>query len=726
MGDTAIRNAHRVTSGRHREPRRSRRTEWLDRIVGSDPGLIRLRQALHAVASIGAAMLAEWIFVGATGAMQIRVPGKALPRAVAAQVAAQHHGVLIIAIIVGALTGMIASFTGPVFSRTRSQLTGVAVMPVLMTGVVALGLAVAPYRIAALATLVVILSAGAYCRRFGPLGFLEGIVAFMGAFLGFFLHGEITYSDLGWLAAEIAIGAAVAVIVEFTFLRRSRRVELRRMLGSMTARAHGVLAQARELFDASPAERGKRERQLQRYLVRLNETALIADAYLASLGAQPEGVQPGHVHQVLFDAELAISNVARFSGPLADARIPADLVRHIRRALAAADRGDILTTELRAHELLAALRAPRARGSELPTDGPELSAGSLTVARRFAVSLLDYVKAVQAWQSLVAEAGGSGRIDTTPHGHGAESRTPGADLDFRSSVTLVGGWLPGATLVNAAASLEAGPSQQGRARMAGDLRVAIQMGVAVSIAVASGDLLSGRRFYWALIAAFVAFLGANNSAEQLRKSVDRMTGTAIGVVLGAIGAHIVGQRSGVAIAVILVAIFLGMYLTRISYAFTVIGITIMVCQLYVQLNEFSNSVLILRVEETAIGCGAAILTVLLVFPLYRGRVLRVAVRNFLEALAEVAGSAMRRLDQHEDDSALRAAVRGLDSAYQTLLATIAPSQVPFLRRRDARSYPLLRDAEAARHYARDLMVDTDEPLSLTREQGRRLAAAGRR
>ena len=50
---------------------------------------------------------------------------------------------------------------------------------------------------------------------------------------------------------------------------------------------------------------------------------------------------------------------------------------------------------------------------------------------------------------------------------------------------------------------------------------------------------------------------------------------------------------------ILVALFFGFYLLRVNYAFMVIAITVMVSQLYMELDEFSNSLLWLRLEGPA-------------------------------------------------------------------------------------------------------------------------------
>jgi uncharacterized membrane protein YccC len=39
--------------------------------------------------------------------------------------------------------------------------------------------------------------------------------------------------------------------------------------------------------------------------------------------------------------------------------------------------------------------------------------------------------------------------------------------------------------------------------------------VAIGAAIALGDVLSGPRFYWAVIGAFVVFQGTSNTEEQI-------------------------------------------------------------------------------------------------------------------------------------------------------------------------------------------------------------------
>lgn len=239
-----------------------------------------------------------------------------------------------------------------------------------------------------------------------------------------------------------------------------------------------------------------------------------------------------------------------------------------------------------------------------------------------------------------------------------------------------------------------------------------------------GDLVSGRRFYWALIGAFVTFMGTTNTGEQLRKSAHRVAGTAAGVLLGAVFAHLVGDRTGLAIGVILAAMFAGLYLMRVSYGFMVVGITIMVSQLYVQLGEYSDSLLVLRLEETALGAAVAAATVLLVVPLRTRRVARVATADYVRAAASVAAAATGRLlDPAGPDGAVRKAARDTDAAYQALLAVLAPPQLPFPWASDRQQAQLLHAAGAARHYARNLVVDTSVPVPLTGDQRQQVEAA---
>jgi hypothetical protein len=318
---------------------------------------------------------------------------------------------------------------------------------------------------------------------------------------------------------------------------------------------------------------------------------------------------------------------------------------------------------------------------------------------RFATSVTDLGTALRAFRLYPASQPPD---DDLPDSTGGE--------EFQPQVLTFGGWLPGSATVAGAASQERGGSGLvERIRLAPYARIAIQMGIAVGGSIIAGDALSGRRFYWAVIAAFITFMGANTAGEQLRKSVFRVAGTVIGVIAGSVLAHLVGDVVWAQIVVVLVSLFLGLYLFRINYTFMTIGITVLVSQLYVELDEFSNSLLALRLAETAVGAGVAIATVLLVLPLHVGRVARVAARQQLEALADLADRCLDRLADPASaagsDLELRAAARRVDVAYQALVATVGPMRTPLFGRLAARVAGFTATASAARHYARNLLLD---------------------
>jgi hypothetical protein len=109
------------------------------------------------------------------------------------------------------------------------------------------------------------------------------------------------------------------------------------------------------------------------------------------------------------------------------------------------------------------------------------------------------------------------------------------------------------------------------------------------------------------------------------------------------------------------------------------------------------------------------LTVLLVLPLHIGRVARVAARQQLEALADLIARCGDRLADAScatgSDLELRAAARRVDMAYQALVATTWPMRTPLFGRLAPRIAGFMATAVAARHYARNLLLDVSAQRS---------------
>ena len=565
--------------------------------------------AVEIVLAIGVVLVAEWLFVRATGALQVPVPPQA-PAAMAAQLWMLNHALLVIAMMLGAILAMIGGFGVGMLGTARAQLALLLYLPLPMLALLAVGLTV-HVRVVSLALLAVVLAIGTYCRRFGPPGFMGGMLAFMGAFLGFFIQAYVSLSDFGWLTAEILIGTAGTIAVHFALFPPRPEAAVRRMQRSYGARARALANEVAELFEAtsrttkSEAAPGE-EQRLQRQLLRLNEAALLIDAQLNSPGAVPAGWSAAALHQQLFDAEVSLSNVARFAQALARRPLPAPGPALIVAALSGIRDADLTAVFDSAADI-----------RELIEDRcAEIGPDDCILLQRFATSVTDLGTALRAFRLYPASMRPDDAVLTTTGLTTTGLTTTGLDTtrlddsraasmgnaEFQPQVTTFGGWLPGSAFIAGTASQERGGSGLiERVRLAPYARIAIQMGIAVGGAIIAGDALSGRRFYWAVIAAFITFMGANTAGEQLRKSVFRVAGTVIGVIAGAVLAHLVGDVVWLQIVVVMVSLFLGLYLFRINYTFMTIGITVMVSQLYVELDEFSNSLLLLRLAETAVA-----------------------------------------------------------------------------------------------------------------------------
>lgn len=649
-------------------PARNALGEWLNRFLASDPGLTRLRTAAQAVVSVGVALLAEWVYVRTMHPLGVPAdaPG--------AETINRAAGVM--CMMAGAMVGMISTFIGPMYATARKGIGALILLAVSLLAGIVIGLGLAPYGTVGLIVMVLVLGSTGFLRRFGANGFTIGQGLFMGDFLGMFLGRLTDLSGLGWIAGALAIGCAVAILAYVTMFLPSRSTAVKRLRRSFLGRADVVAAATLDLLD-HPHSDARRKRQVGQ-LIRLNETALMIDAQLAESPRLPTGTTADEVHRLVFSAELSLANAARFARALTRLDVPADGIALAREPFLAIRRRDPRGVAAAGERVLEWIRTSSIEGD------------ARVVMHRFATSVGDYAEVIQILKSQ--------RFDRT------ERRV---DDDFVPAVTLAGGWLPGSSKVSATAS-EEGSDRRLSARLHPSVRLGIQMTIAGVIAILVGAIVSQDRFYWAVIAAFVTFMGANNAAEHVRKGAFRVIGTVIGVVIGALLAHLVGPHPYVAVAVILAALFVGMYMMRISYAFFTAALTILIAQMYVQLAEYSEQLLGLRLFETVVGAAAAVVTVIFVLPLRTGRVVRVATRELVEALSQLVGPAMLRIRDSAYEAPLRAAARDLDASFQALASATEPKRamlrVPGSLGGVEQQWWFA--ANAAHSYARDLIIDS--------------------
>jgi len=203
------------------------------------------------------------------------------------------------------------------------------------------------------------------------------------------------------------------------------------------------------------------------------------------------------------------------------------------------------------------------------------------------------------------------------------------------------------------------------------LRRSLQITLACAIAAILGEAISTERWFWAVMSAFLIFNNSQSGAAVAVRGLDRAWGTALGIVIGIALATLTHDHLFWLSAVLAISVFTTFFVARISYVAMSLFLTISLSLIYGLIGIFTPDLLVLRLEETAIGVASGALVALLLFPIglheqaanAQNRLLA-ALGDFLQTIAEGGRRSDERL------TARRAAA--VDQAVGTYLATTGP------------------------------------------------------
>ncbi|MGH3435056.1 MAG: carboxypeptidase regulatory-like domain-containing protein [Sciscionella sp.] len=565
------------------------------------------------------------------------------------------------ATLAGAKGTLIAMLLGAIVAMMGSMaLTGTAVWPKVRTAVffpaaigvgMLAGVGVAGRTDLMLGVFVAVMFAAVFVRRFGLPFFFYGFMGWMGYFFASFLHA--TLPMMPSLIAAVAVGTAWVLLLSITLLRTNPTRTLRRTVRAFDARARAVARAGAELLERAGAERDldRARRVLRARQARLAEVALMVEGWSAEPGALPAGWSAPALRRRLIDAQQTIERLATSADALAASNT--ELAATAVPILVRLARRDDLAANRAAHALAEAAEA--AEGRALTGWWP---------ARHLSVAVLEFVALARA-------------VGTPPEIEEID--------EFEPAVSLAMGNLPGSPSVARDV-----PARGGRwnplARLDMTTRQAIQVAVAGGLAILIGRELSATRYYWAVIAAFIMFTGTGTRSETFIKGANRVAGTLVGLVVAIWLAHLTAGHTAWVLVAIVASMFCGFYLVRISYGYMIFFITIMVGQLYSVLHEFSNGLLVLRLEETAIGAAVGFVVALVVVPLGTRDTVRAARNSVLTALADLLTAAGQRLGAESDDEegaddavpGLDGLTRGLDDRLRQLSLVAKPLTRPLV------------------------------------------------
>jgi uncharacterized membrane protein YccC len=510
--------------------------------------------------------------------------------------------------IAGAMMGALAGFLCCLMisdERAGREAARSAVLVVPMVVGLVLSIELREFRVLELALLVVVLFLQLFAARFGSWGNDAGAGFFAAYLCGLLL--PLPSGAIVPLVAIVSASLGFTILLRLTVLRpHARRALFRARRGFVTLTRQVLVASADRMEAVDAGEVHRVDRRLDRAVSRMQSAALLADGLISKDGSGATGDVARDLNRVLFDTELAVETIARSAAQVSTTR--ADI-----RALTAA----------------AVRRLAGQGGLHGAQIAADLGADAESIAREEDRGIVRRVADSIGWHGMAAAEWG--RIRSRP---AAESSVP-----FVSTITITGGRIPGAASVFAAAVDEdglAGPWKRVKVSLA--TRTAIQGLIAVLIVEPLGLLISGDRFYWAVIGIVVVLSGTNSTYERARKTVWRLWGTVVGGVVGIPLALFAGPaHPTLALAIILVSIPVGVYFIIVRYWVWVACLVVLLCQLYALSGQFDQTTVPLRLVENGVGAIVAVIVSFFVFPIGAGSVRRAAVRHTLESVASFVG-----------------------------------------------------------------------------------------
>ncbi|MCF3962926.1 FUSC family protein [Streptomyces fuscigenes] len=665
------------------------RTRLWDRFSASDPGLIRLMAALR---TVGAIVLT----LGVLAMM----------------------GTPVIHLVAGAMGAMVATFA---VREKEQHKQAVTLLLGLLMSLVSVSLGALLGHLIVLSDLVflALIFGAVYARRFGDRGYTIGLFGFQFYFVSLFVHA--TPSALPQLWLTLAIAFACSAVARFVLVRQTTPGILGRLRTAFRARLAQLVAIQIEMFDAPPEDLEKVLVNLRRHTARLHEAALMIQGRLGDNAEDPEAAARADVLQRrIAGAEIAAERLGWLLLNARSAERADTLTLHLPNAPVpaqpatggiGADTTQILRRDLRALHLLVTRLGPEHRG---------------TAQTRLRNRLLGY----RDEENLPS---GPPAVQDVFRGIGEAARAvlglrlaldgPGDESDDTAEATRSREEFE-AEEVSAGSAVEA--EETGLKRRS--TRAAFQVSAGSVLAMTGGEFLSDQRWYWAVLTCWVVFLNTSSTGEILVKGYRRLIGTVCGVVSGVVLAGLVGNHTWTAFALVLVCIF-GMFFTApLSYAMMSFFVTSMLGLLYTLLHTYSIAVLVLRIEETALGAACGVIAALVVLPIQTDRRTDQLLRTVLLRLGDVAAAAVTQLSGGPTADLLDMA-RDLDTALDDLRRSVQPLTHPFtpLRERRQTARYLVALLESCAYHARSLAATAElVPYSKRVAADPRLARAGDR
>ncbi|MEO3887020.1 FUSC family protein [Nonomuraea sp. B5E05] len=566
-------------------------------------------------------------------------------------------------LLVGGFTAMATSLAVSDL-HPRNQLITLGLGAPLFLAALAAGAVLSPYPVTAGIVFLLLIYVAVHARRYGAIGQGAGVFGFMAFFLAQFTGARaVQLPQLG--AAVLVAFGAVVVVCHCPGHMTSSRV-LARLQRTFNGRLRDVLRDTTVMLTAGQ-DAGTLGLSLERRLDRLHAAVLLIGDFLGERAV--DEAADDQILQHISRAEVAAQRLAVLA--VRAARTPAaagDLAEPAARQRLAA-RIAVLR-----HQLTPGTPTALGQREREPEDGPAIPSAA-------SASLQDCLQGID---ELAAAMRLLGPRASAPAATGAAPHDP---------VT------PRTRAFNVRRYREAGFERRGRRTT----RQALQVTAASALSILGGHLVSPDHWYWAVLTTWVVFINTESTGEVLLQSVRRLAGTVLGAVFGYGLATLAGPYEPLLLGLLLACMFGMFYTPADAYWAVTFFITGMLSMLLALLDTFSTDVLVLRVQETALGVSCGVLAAVVVAPITVRRAGDEELLRFLLVLRRLLYATTRSLDTGTTTSLIRAA-HDLDQALESFRKACLPLVHPFnpWRGRRDRARHLLEVLEAGAYHARSL------------------------
>ncbi|MFJ4714479.1 FUSC family protein [Streptomyces sp. NPDC088785] len=571
---------------------------------------------------------------------------------------------------------------------------------------------------------VALIFGAVYSRRFGDRGTALGLIGFQVYFVSLFVNASV--DQLPLLFGTLAIAFACSAVARFALVPETPQRVLGRLRDAFRARLAQLVDAQTQLLDAPPGALDDVLDDLRRHTARLHETALMIQ------GRLEDGTRD--------DAAAAL-----IQRRVADAEVAAERLGMLLLTARSAERADTLTLHLPGAPVPATGKLLRAEDESTALLRRDLGALRLMVARPAEANrgtavahvrnrLLGYrdEECIPPGTTLAVQDvfRGIGEAARSVLGLRLALDGPQDESDDSPATTRSREEFDAEDV--SITSTEKDPETADEEDAAGlrrpTTRAAFQVAVGSALAIVGGEFLSEQRWYWAVLTCWVVFLNTASTGEIVVKGYRRLLGTVLGVVAGVALAGAVGHHTWLAFVLVLVCVFAMFFTAPLSYALMSFFVTAMLGLLYTLLNTYSLDVLVLRIEETALGAACGIIAAILVLPVRTDRRTDEQLATVLERLGDVVEGAVGQLSGGPAADLLDKA-RDLDTSLDELRAGTQPLTHPItpLRERRQTARYLVALLETSAYHARSLAATAElVPYSNRIGADPRLARAAQR